>query len=166
MKRSDYDNSQIDIENFLVLVSTLSRENNNGAVYAEDVGCRRRGGGRMFACKTCDKKFTSFQALGGHRASHRKEQQQQPVVVTPVKQPKTHECAICGVEFAMGQALGGHMRRHRGLNLAAVEMKKKTATTTKRPTTTEVAWLDMDLNLTPLENYDLRLQLGNAVDIV
>ncbi|CAN1182604.1 Zinc finger protein ZAT5 [Linum perenne] len=53
------------------------------------------------------------------------------------KRPKRHECVICGVEVAMGQALGGHLRRHRGLNLAAVEMKKTA-------TTTEVAWLDMD----------------------
>ncbi|KAG4913330.1 hypothetical protein JHK82_053912 [Glycine max] len=25
----------------------------------------------VFECKTCNRKFTSFQALGGHRASHK-----------------------------------------------------------------------------------------------
>ncbi|KAL0413999.1 UNVERIFIED_CONTAM: Zinc finger protein ZAT12 [Sesamum radiatum] len=36
-----------------------------------------RGGGdqysaRVFTCKTCNRQFPSFQALGGHRASHKK----------------------------------------------------------------------------------------------
>ncbi|KAE9611607.1 putative transcription factor C2H2 family [Lupinus albus] len=26
----------------------------------------------VFECKTCNRKFQSFQALGGHRASHKK----------------------------------------------------------------------------------------------
>ncbi|RZC93255.1 hypothetical protein C5167_030374 [Papaver somniferum] len=28
--------------------------------------------GRLYECKTCNKQFPSFQALGGHRASHKK----------------------------------------------------------------------------------------------
>ncbi|KAK8514898.1 hypothetical protein V6N12_001064 [Hibiscus sabdariffa] len=27
---------------------------------------------RVFECKTCNRRFASFQALGGHRASHKK----------------------------------------------------------------------------------------------
>ncbi|KAI9196012.1 hypothetical protein LWI28_020258 [Acer negundo] len=77
---------------------------------------------RVFACKTCNKEFPSFQALGGHRASHKKPKFNDggfgggEVFEAPPespKKPKTHECSICGVEFAIGQALGGHMRRHR-----------------------------------------------------
>lgn len=75
---------------------------------------------RVFECKTCNRQFSSFQALGGHRASHKKprlmggehgslDSQSQG---SPPK-PKTHECSVCGLEFAIGQALGGHMRRHR-----------------------------------------------------
>ncbi|KAM7259646.1 hypothetical protein ACFE04_015387 [Oxalis oulophora] len=65
---------------------------------------------RLFECKTCNKQFPSFQALGGHRASHKKHQLEPS---SPKKVKSKHECSICGLEFPMGQALGGHMRRHR-----------------------------------------------------
>ncbi|KNA11901.1 hypothetical protein SOVF_130370 [Spinacia oleracea] len=73
--------------------------------------------GRMFTCKTCDRKFPSFQALGGHRASHKKAKSPNSVDFPdesglPAKQ-KIHSCKFCGIEFSTGQALGGHMRRHR-----------------------------------------------------
>ncbi|PRQ59070.1 putative transcription factor C2H2 family [Rosa chinensis] len=74
---------------------------------------------RVFECKTCNRQFPSFQALGGHRASHKKPRlaggdgsSSDSQSSSPSK-PKTHECNICGLEFAIGQALGGHMRRHR-----------------------------------------------------
>ncbi|GAB4836587.1 hypothetical protein Ancab_001500 [Ancistrocladus abbreviatus] len=82
--------------------------------------------GRVFECKTCNRQFQSFQALGGHRASHKKPKLSTTVAGdnhvaddqtvdsnSPAAKPKTHECPICGLEFAVGQALGGHMRRHR-----------------------------------------------------
>ncbi|XP_009604696.1 zinc finger protein ZAT12-like [Nicotiana tomentosiformis] len=74
---------------------------------------------RVFECKTCNRQFSSFQALGGHRASHKKprlnmrELNNLQLFQLPSIKPKTHECSICGLEFALGQALGGHMRRHR-----------------------------------------------------
>lgn len=98
----------------------------------------------VYECRTCNRTFTSFQALGGHRASHTKpkavmpneEQQQQSLKKScstsslylqlsnnratfnnnhhHKSSPRVHECAICGAEFASGQALGGHMRCHRG----------------------------------------------------
>ncbi|XP_012837962.1 PREDICTED: zinc finger protein ZAT5-like [Erythranthe guttata] len=91
----------------------------------------------VYECKTCSRTFPSFQALGGHRASHKKpkpsaaaadvdRKRPPPPAAAPIDQtaeyapaapstqfPKTHECSICGSEFASGQALGGHMRRHR-----------------------------------------------------
>ncbi|CAN0854010.1 Zinc finger protein ZAT12 [Linum grandiflorum] len=168
-------NNALDYANCLILLSNLAGEkiesvhdhgDKDGFVSISGGGSG--GGGRLFACKTCDKTFSSFQALGGHRAGHRKEHhQQERSVPAAVKQPKTHECPICGVDFALGQALGGHMRRHRGVNpmegVAAVVMKKsssgETAAATKKKA--EVPWLD--LNLTPLEDYDLPLQFGNDV---
>ncbi|VFQ96550.1 unnamed protein product [Cuscuta campestris] len=91
----------------------------------------------LYECKTCNRTFSSFQALGGHRASHKKpklvmdhqhhdhphpaatavRKEIPPSVLAaqacPEKAPKIHECSICGAEFSSGQALGGHMRRHR-----------------------------------------------------
>uniref|UniRef100_M8BJ20 Uncharacterized protein n=1 Tax=Aegilops tauschii TaxID=37682 RepID=M8BJ20_AEGTA len=66
---------------------------------------------RAFVCKTCDRVFPSFQALGGHRASHKKPR----LDGDGDFKPKMHGCSICGLEFAVGQALGGHMRRHRAM---------------------------------------------------
>ncbi|CAL4946659.1 unnamed protein product [Urochloa decumbens] len=72
----------------------------------------------VFECKTCSKRFASFQALGGHRTSHTRLQAR--MLSDPSgaaerdRAARVHECAVCGLEFSMGQALGGHMRRHRG----------------------------------------------------
>ncbi|KAG2288026.1 hypothetical protein Bca52824_047630 [Brassica carinata] len=74
-----------------------------------------------FTCETCGKMFKSYQALGGHRASHKKnrvsskteqrsETEYDNVVVAPEK--RIHECPICLRVFASGQALGGHKRSH------------------------------------------------------
>ncbi|XP_076937848.1 zinc finger protein ZAT5-like [Bidens hawaiensis] len=93
----------------------------------------------VYECKTCDRGFASFQALGGHRASHNKphkdvhedSKNRTFSLVSPnksnvscntsgsTKRPKVHECSICGSEFTSGQALGGHMRRHRSMTMAA-----------------------------------------------
>ncbi|KAL0347136.1 UNVERIFIED_CONTAM: Zinc finger protein ZAT5 [Sesamum calycinum] len=68
----------------------------------------------VYQCKTCNKSFPSFQALGGHRASHKKPNKPPARVLgSPPHKSRVHECSICGAEFGSGQALGGHMRRHR-----------------------------------------------------
>ncbi|CAM0957859.1 unnamed protein product [Alopecurus aequalis] len=72
-----------------------------------------RGPERAFVCKTCGRVFPSFQALGGHRASHKKPR------LDGDSKPKLHGCSVCGLEFAIGQALGGHMRRHRAMAAGA-----------------------------------------------
>lgn len=126
----------------------------------------------LYECKTCNRSFSSFQALGGHRASHKKpktdqekqvvrsnhlrdeENAQQKQIINPVAQhnlkTKVHECSMCGSEFGSGQALGGHMRRHRS-NIA-------TNSTTKANVVNIDAKLrnvlQLDLNLpAPEDNY-------------
>ncbi|GFY90871.1 hypothetical protein Acr_07g0010670 [Actinidia rufa] len=94
----------------------------------------------MFECKACKKVFNSHQALGGHRASHKKVKgcfaarfdHAAPYVDDDVithenfffppkpaentnsskRKSKVHECSICHRIFSSGQALGGHKRCH------------------------------------------------------
>ncbi|RAL37430.1 hypothetical protein DM860_000124 [Cuscuta australis] len=133
-----------------------------------------------FACKTCDKKFASFQALGGHRASHKRAR----LVAGPTpggerdggeagnnsnsnsnKGKQMHCCSICGVEFTMGQALGGHMRRHRAaalLNSSSYNNNGCSGKPAALPVLRRAnsgkrvfgVGLDLDLNLTPPDSSD------------
>lgn len=80
-------------------------------------------------CSVCDKTFSSYQALGGHKASHRKnspqtqssrgDEKSTSSAITIVRHGgggggsvKPHVCSICNKSFATGQALGGHKRCH------------------------------------------------------
>ncbi|KAK9057637.1 hypothetical protein SSX86_022473 [Deinandra increscens subsp. villosa] len=104
----------------------------------------------VFNCKTCNKKFMSHQALGGHCASHKRSRTiYWSEIETPPNQPKKHECSVCGSEFRIGQALGGHMRRHS----YEKSLQRKKA---RWEPLAEKRGLCMDLNLTPYEN-DMKL---------
>jgi len=113
-----------------------------------------------FECRTCNRKFSSFQALGGHRASH-KTPKQEVKEEEKGNKPKKHECSICGQEFSLGQALGGHMKRHRvALNegFSSINQVVVKVPILKRSNSRRVICLD--LNLTPLQN-DLKLLFGD-----
>ncbi|KAL6212384.1 hypothetical protein ACLB2K_017604 [Fragaria x ananassa] len=102
-----------------------------------------------YKCSVCDKAFNSYQALGGHKASHRKGSS----AVTGGEGPSTsstttttsaatvsnasgrsHECSICHKSFPTGQALGGHKRCHYEGGVTAT---KSAGTTTSAVTTSE-----------------------------
>ncbi|KAF9597515.1 hypothetical protein IFM89_019429 [Coptis chinensis] len=147
-----------DMANCLILLAHGGNNNKNepSAKHFEDDGGMERYNRRKivdtatttgkaglyeYQCKTCNRCFASFQALGGHRASHKKpknnmvEDQKKAIVsyddheghfnnnspplhmgnrgIFSNNKSKVHECSICGSEFSSGQALGGHMRRHR-----------------------------------------------------
>ena len=82
-----------------------------------------------FCCTVCGKAFASYQALGGHKSSHRKPPTGEHYVVAvavsagQASSDETgassggsnngpHRCTICRKSFATGQALGGHKRCH------------------------------------------------------
>ncbi|KAG6421913.1 hypothetical protein SASPL_118473 [Salvia splendens] len=72
-----------------------------------------------YKCSVCDKAFPSYQALGGHKASHRgkeasDESNHSSTAAAAALNPsgRIHECSICHKRFGTGQALGGHKRRH------------------------------------------------------
>ncbi|PKU75046.1 zinc finger protein ZAT10-like [Dendrobium catenatum] len=83
------------------------------------------------SCSVCGKAFPSYQALGGHMASHRKPPPSAvagggggvddrlssgspaaSMVSSSSAGGKVHQCLICLKTFPTGQALGGHKRRH------------------------------------------------------
>lgn len=170
MKRMrDGEHESVSIANCLMLLSR-----------GTDYDSIARVPSRVFECKTCNRQFPSFQALGGHRASHKKPRlmalngdDPAQLQSSPLK-PKTHECSICGLEFAIGQALGGHMRRHRAAASGATQALSETTSSSsppppqapllKKPNSRRV--LCLDLNLTPLENIDLQFQLGKVASMV
>ncbi|XP_061351330.1 zinc finger protein ZAT11-like [Gastrolobium bilobum] len=128
---------------------------------------QKRFGPVEFECNTCNRKFSSFQALGGHRSSHKKpkletkELKAQTKTLSFGNKHKVHVCSICGEEFSMGQALGGHMRRHRiafNEGFSSINHVVVKVPVLKRSNSTRVMCLD--LNLTPLQN-DLKLLFGN-----
>ncbi|KAL1208540.1 Zinc finger protein ZAT12 [Cardamine amara subsp. amara] len=153
--------STVDIKaaNCLMLLSRVGQENVDGG------GDQKR----VFTCKTCLKEFHSFQALGGHRASHKKPNNETMSGLITTKKVKTtsHPCPICGVEFPMGQALGGHMRRHRNENnggalVTRALLPESTVTTLKKSSSGKrVACLDLSLGM--VENLNLKLELGRTV---
>jgi hypothetical protein len=100
---------------------------------------------KVFECKTCNRRFPSFQALGGHRASHKKPRLADGEAAEPPK-PKVHGCSICGLQFSIGQALGGHMRRHRAVEADGIG-------------------IGLSLSVAPNKDYDVR-KTGARVELV
>ncbi|XP_010043584.2 zinc finger protein ZAT11 [Eucalyptus grandis] len=148
--------------NCLMLLSQVGESTNSSSP-----NHKSRPTERMFKCKTCNREFSSSQALGGHRASHKK-----PKLISgdllhlghaayssPAK-PKKHECSICGLEFPIGQALGGHVRRHRAAMLESLAaVAPKPVPVLKKSNSKRV--MGLDLNSSPMED-DLTLRLGKV----
>ncbi|KAK9052266.1 hypothetical protein SSX86_028894 [Deinandra increscens subsp. villosa] len=123
-------------------------------------------GHRLYKCKDCDKEYDSFQALGGHRASHRAPKQETKTDNSAVEtrsELKLHQCKICNKGFEIGQSLGGHMRKHwrrkvknADIMPAVMPEDSSSSSSSSIPSCSngEVVF-KYDLNLTPQENESI-----------
>ncbi|KAJ6709963.1 ZINC FINGER PROTEIN ZAT1-RELATED [Salix koriyanagi] len=123
--------------------------------------CKTKTKGK-YKCETCNRVFKSYQALGGHRASHKKlkvytpsnkpklEPTENAGASTSLPEKKIHECPYCFRVFSSGQALGGHKRSHL-IGVAA-------SASTPARTSTKIGdhnWGLIDLNLpAPVDDDD------------
>nr|BAA05078.1 zinc-finger DNA binding protein [Petunia x hybrida] len=124
---------------------------------------------QSYKCNVCNKSFHSYQALGGHKASHRNKNLSTTTVSYDDTNPSTsnslnpsgrfHECSICHKCFSSGQALGGHKRRHYEGNLGGGVSRGDTVISSEGGGSAVIR-RDFDLNLPPSPE----LTLGMSVD--
>ncbi|RDY06871.1 Zinc finger protein ZAT9, partial [Mucuna pruriens] len=130
-----------------------------------------------YKCETCDKVFRSYQALGGHRASHKKvviklnceNEGELELEHAVVAEKKIHECPVCSRVFASGQALGGHKRTHvigsatTTTAIATLTDSVRTSATASVRISTRVGNSFIDLNLpAPMDENEDGSQFENS----
>ncbi|XP_016490511.2 zinc finger protein ZAT10-like [Nicotiana tabacum] len=126
----------------------------------------------VYKCSVCGKGFGSYQALGGHKASHRKlvaggvgDDQSTTSTTTNATgttssvngngngSGKTHECSICHECFPTGQALGGHKRCHYDGGNSNVSVSASVGVTSSEGVGSTVSHRDFDLNIPALPDF-------------
>ncbi|KAK4269807.1 hypothetical protein QN277_022916 [Acacia crassicarpa] len=123
-----------------------------------------------YKCETCKKVFRSYQALGGHRASHKKiravaicDTDNNSPATAAAAEKKIHECPVCFRVFASGQALGGHKRTHVTGSATSVVQSTPSTTTTKFGDNNKNINSLIDLNLpAPVDEEDETSQIENS----
>ncbi|GER44875.1 zinc finger family protein [Striga asiatica] len=118
-------------------------------------GIKGKVRGGKYRCEECGKVFKSYQALGGHRASHKKVRVEHPRPESNSgscpKVEKLHECPFCRRIFPSGQALGGHKRSHFVGQVGANSGNVNSSSPEKQIVNSAV--LDIDLNMpAPVED--------------
>ncbi|XP_022876322.1 zinc finger protein ZAT10-like [Olea europaea var. sylvestris] len=132
---------------------------------------------QSYSCSVCNKAFPTYQALGGHKASHRKNS---TAIAPDDGNPSTststanaastasnvsalnptgrlHECSVCHKSFPTGQALGGHKRRHYEGTIGGGGGSSKSGVTTSDSGVASHAPRDFDLNLPATPEFQLEL---------
>ncbi|URE16815.1 zinc finger protein [Musa troglodytarum] len=119
------------------------------------LAARSRRKRTRYQCSTCGKFFRSYQALGGHRASHKRvEAERIPTAEAnaPDREPKLFECPYCSRVFSSGQALGGHKRSHLS---SAITAPVHRPLPPHSPFVLEGSFIDLNLPATPEEEAEL-----------
>ncbi|KAK4350335.1 hypothetical protein RND71_029648 [Anisodus tanguticus] len=133
-----------------------------------------------FECTTCNKSFHSYQALGGHRSSHKntKGENCTSIDIDRVKQIKNcsnesetncgskkqlkmHECPICFKIFSSGQALGGHKRSHLIAEAKRTNNNNNQTVEIEKPIPETRNFLDLNLPA-PVEEEDNMLDYSST----
>ncbi|CAA2987030.1 zinc finger ZAT10-like [Olea europaea subsp. europaea] len=133
-----------------------------------------------YICSVCGKSFSSYQALGGHKTSHRDRSQfATTTAITSTSNisylnpsGRIHKCNVCNQTFTTGQALGGHMRRHYEGEIKGG--KKTSGITTRGGASSQcnsngrTSTVDFNLNLPALlETYsDLTLYIRQNIQVL
>ncbi|KAL6501523.1 ZINC FINGER protein [Orobanche gracilis] len=132
-----------------------------------------------YGCSVCGKAFPSYQALGGHKASHRVR----PTTATATASydgnsttdssyvsalnpsSRLHECSICRKAFPTGQALGGHKRRHYEgvIGGGAAKIRTTTSSNAASDQMTVAVPRNIDLNLPPSPELQCEEEVESAV---
>ena len=131
-----------------------------------------------FRCAVCGKAFASYQALGGHKSSHRKPPTAEQYAAAAVARAAAssmadseetttssggpaagggpHRCTFCRRGFATGQALGGHKRCHYW-DGSSVSVSLSASASGSGTGSSGVTVRNFDLNLVPMpENAGMR----------
>ncbi|GAA0160919.1 C2H2 zinc finger transcription factor [Lithospermum erythrorhizon] len=112
----------------------------------------------VFKCSVCDRTFSSYQALGGHKASHSQRKSStagddhsisttSTSTATTTTTSRAHECSICHKCFPTGQALGGHKRCHYEGPIGNNSTSNRSGVTTSEGVGSTNSHRDFDLNI-------------------
>ncbi|CAF2144907.1 unnamed protein product [Brassica rapa subsp. narinosa] len=108
-------------QNVETLTEDIDEDDEDNDADGTNLVTREKKCKKEFICDVCGKVFGSYQALGGHRTSHKckrlkicdkNDQDRELVPNKKNDQDRRHQCGVCGREFESGQALGGHMKTH------------------------------------------------------
>ncbi|URE01628.1 Zinc finger protein [Musa troglodytarum] len=110
-------------------------------------------------CSVCGKAFGSYQALGGHKSSHRKPSSGveeasasgSSTASAAVVGGRVHRCSVCLKAFPSGQALGGHKRCHYDGSLGSVAAA---AMTSSEGASSSHRALDLNVPASPDPEFD------------
>lgn len=119
-------------------------------------------GRNKYQCETCKKVFRSYQALGGHRSSHKKIRNCWTPSLPGTRFRRAdstvarnaagngpgnlqiHQCPVCLRVFKSGQALGGHKRSHMPA-FASASASASASVSAASPSPTAYNMIDLNL---------------------